>query len=90
MSTQTKKIKDMTMLELKEYLQARGVTVTGYLKPALVDALDYFNDSPPFELYDIFNHLIYHTTDYDKQQTIWWFGQSLVCLLLKCHSMKIL
>ena len=109
MSTQNKKIKDMTMLELKEYLQARGVTVTGYLKPALVeianavqkmmlpldlnfecrddserkliihqneiedpfvnshDALDYFNDSPPFGLYDIFNHLIYHTTDYDKQ-----------------------
>ena len=132
MSTQNKKIKDMTMLELKEYLQARGVTVTGYLKPALVeianavqkmmlpldsnfecrddserkltiheneiedpfvnshDALDYFNDSPPFGLYDIFNHLIYHTTDYDKQQTIWWFGQSLVCLLSKCHSMKIL
>ena len=97
------------MLELKEYLQARGVTVTGYLKPALVeianavqkmmlpldpnfecrddserkliiheneiedpfvnshDALDYFNDSPPFGLYDIFNYLIYHTTDYDKQ-----------------------
>ena len=54
------------------------------------DALDYFNDSPPFGLYDIFNHLIYHTTDYDKQQTIWWFGQSLVCLLSKCHSMKIL
>ena len=25
------------MLELKEYLQARGVTVTGYLKPALVE-----------------------------------------------------
>ena len=109
MSTQNKKIKDMTILELKEYLQARGVTVTGYLKPALVeianavqkmmlpldpnfecrddserkliiheneiedpfvnshDALDYFNDSPPFGLYDIFNHLIYHTTDYDKQ-----------------------
>jgi hypothetical protein len=31
------------------------------------DAIDYFNDSPPFGLYDIFNHLIYHTTDYDKQ-----------------------
>ena len=109
MSTINKKFKDMTMLELKEYLQARGVTVTGYLKPALVeianavekmmlpldpnfecrddleraliihekemedpflnshDTLDYFNDSPPFGLYDIFNHLIYHTTDYDKQ-----------------------
>ena len=37
MSTQNKKIKDMTMLELKEYLQARGITVTGYLKPALVE-----------------------------------------------------
>ncbi len=31
------------------------------------DAIDYFNDSPPFGLYDIFNNLIYHTTDYDKQ-----------------------
>ena len=27
----------MTMLELKEYLQARGITVTGYVKPALVE-----------------------------------------------------
>ena len=26
-----------------------------------------FIDSPPFGLYDIFNHLIYHATDYDKQ-----------------------
>ena len=109
MSTSSRKnFKDMTMLELKEYLQARGVTVTGYLKSSLVqianavqtmmlpvgpnfecqsddkkliihdmeiedpftishDAIDYFNDSPPFGLYDIFNHLIYHTTDYDKQ-----------------------
>ena len=26
-----------------------------------------FTDSPPFGLYDIFNHLIYHATEYDKQ-----------------------
>ena len=26
-----------------------------------------FNSSPPFGLYDIFNHLVYHSTDYDKQ-----------------------
>ena len=26
-----------------------------------------FNSSPPFGLYDIFNHLIYHSTEYDKQ-----------------------
>ena len=26
-----------------------------------------FNDSPPFGLFDIFNHLIYHSCDYDKQ-----------------------
>jgi hypothetical protein len=26
-----------------------------------------FIDSPPFGLYDIFNHLIYHSADYDKQ-----------------------
>ena len=26
-----------------------------------------FIDSPPFRLYDIFNHLLYHLTEYDKQ-----------------------
>ena len=26
-----------------------------------------FTDSPLFGLYDIFNHLIYHATEYDKQ-----------------------
>ena len=26
-----------------------------------------FNSLPPFGLFDIFNHLIYHSTDYDKQ-----------------------
>ena len=26
-----------------------------------------FNSSPPFGLFDIFNHLIYHSTNYDKQ-----------------------
>ena len=26
-----------------------------------------FNSSPPFGLFNIFNHLIYHSTDYDKQ-----------------------
>ena len=26
-----------------------------------------FTDSPPFGLYDIFNHLIYHATEYDEQ-----------------------
>ena len=27
-----------------------------------------FIDSPPFGLYDIFNYLIYHSADYDKQR----------------------
>jgi hypothetical protein len=27
-----------------------------------------FADSPPFSLYNIFNHLIYHFTEYDKQR----------------------
>ena len=31
------------------------------------EVVNNFNDSPPFGLYDIFNHLIYHSTDYDKQ-----------------------
>lgn len=108
----SKIIKDMTMVELKQYLKERGVTVSGYLKPALVEianavekmmlpidpnfekhdslheneekliihdmeienpfsgshvVLNNFIYSPPFGLYDIFNHLIYHSTDYDKQ-----------------------
>ena len=93
--------------DLKQYLKARGVSVTGYLKPALVEiaksvekmlipVLDYakskeenkliiqgvetedplssthkyvndFNASLPFGLFDIFNHLIYSSTEYDKQ-----------------------
>ena len=27
-----------------------------------------FNDSPPFGLFDIFNNLIYHSCDHDKQR----------------------
>ena len=92
---------------MKQCLKARGVSVTGYLKPALVEiaksvekmlkpVLDYakseeenkliihgveiedplssaheyvndFNASPPFGLFDIFNHLIYSSTEYDEQ-----------------------
>ena len=107
-----KSFKDMTMAELKSYLRERGVTVNGYLKPALVeisiavekmmlpidpnfekedcaavnDKLIYIHDMeiedpfsashklennfihcPSFGLYDIFNYLIYHSTEYDKQ-----------------------
>ena len=32
-----KNFKEMCLSDLKEYLQARGVTVTGHLKPALVE-----------------------------------------------------
>ena len=92
---------------MKQYLIARGVSVTGHLKPVLVEiaksvekmlipVLDYakskeenkliihgveiedplsstneyvndFNASPPFGLFDIFNHLIYGSTEHDKQ-----------------------
>ena len=92
---------------MKQYLKARGVSLTGYLKPALVEiaksvekmlipVLGYakskeenkliiygveiedplssvheyvndFNASPPFGLFDIFNHLIYSSTEHDKQ-----------------------
>ena len=92
---------------MKQYLKARGVSVTGYLKTALVEIaksvekmlilvldyakskeeskliiygvdiddplssaheyVNYFNASPPFGLFDIFNHLIYSSTEYDKQ-----------------------
>lgn len=100
----------MSVAQLKDYLQSRGVSVSGYLKPALIEiatavnkmmlplisnfedkaALDNetiyikemevrnpftsqnnlvnnFIDSPPFGLYDIFNYLVYHSTEYDKQ-----------------------
>ena len=100
----------MNIATLKNYIQERGITVNGYLKPALVEIAcavekmmlpidPYFqhdnNDKnvqdsliihdmqikdpftmktennfincPPFGLYDIFNHLIYHSSDYDKQ-----------------------
>ena len=100
--------KAMNVAELKKYLQDRGVSVSGYLKPSLVEiasavermvlpvdpnfekdqtndagtliihdmvipdpfslkTVNNFNSSPPFGLFDIFNHLIYHSTDYDKQ-----------------------
>ena len=35
--------------------------------PFAMNVVNDFNDSPPFGLFDIFNHLIYHSTDYDKQ-----------------------
>ena len=98
----------MSVAELKKYLQERGVSVSGYLKPSLVEIAaavermvlpvdpnfekdqandadkfiihdmlipnpvslkteNNFNSSPPFGLYDIFNYLIYHSTEYDKQ-----------------------
>ncbi|XP_028394460.1 uncharacterized protein LOC114518654 [Dendronephthya gigantea] len=102
--------KAMTVAAIKKYLQARGVSVNGYLKSGLVEIAvavekmmlpldpnfetvengdtlkqrlfihdvqiddpftmtmkNDFIDSPPFGLYDIFNHLIYHATEYDKQ-----------------------
>ena len=93
---------------LTNYLQDRGVLVSGYLKTLLVEIAsavermvlpidpnsekDQTNDagtliihamvipdpfslktvnnlssSPPFGLFDNFNHLIYHSTNYDKQ-----------------------
>ena len=98
----------MNVAELEKYLQDRGVSVSGYLKPSLVEIpsavermvllddpkfekdqkndtgtliihdmvlpdpfflkiVNNFNSSLPFRLFDIFNHLIYHSTDYDKQ-----------------------
>ena len=35
--------------------------------PFSLKTVNNFKSSPPFELYDIFNYLIYHSTDYDKQ-----------------------
>ena len=109
-SKDSKKCKNMSVIQLKECLQNRGVSVSGYLKPALVEiatavnqmmfplscnfeekeTLDYhhfyinemkienpftssnnlvnnFADFPPCGLYDIFNYLTHHSTDYDKQ-----------------------
>ena len=35
--------------------------------PFSLKTVKQFTSSPPFGLYDIFNHLINHSTDYDKQ-----------------------
>ena len=35
--------------------------------PFSLKTVNNFNSSPPFGLYDIFNYLIYHSADYDKQ-----------------------
>ncbi|CAB4002542.1 Hypothetical predicted protein [Paramuricea clavata] len=35
--------------------------------PFVIKTQNNFIDSPPFGLYHIFNHLIYHATEYDKQ-----------------------
>ena len=35
--------------------------------PFSLKTVNNFNSSPPFGLYDIFNHLIYHSTEYDNQ-----------------------
>ncbi|XP_074629434.1 uncharacterized protein LOC141887030 [Acropora palmata] len=108
MQKSTSDFKAMNVAELKKYLQDRGVSVSGYLKPSLVEiasavermvlpvdpnfekdqtnaagtliihdmlipdpfslkTVNNFSSSPPFGLFDIFNHLIYHSTDYDKQ-----------------------
>ena len=35
--------------------------------PFKMKAVNNFVDLPPFGLYDIFNYLIYHSTEYDKR-----------------------
>ncbi len=35
--------------------------------PFTINALNDCKHSPPFGLFDIFNHLIYHSSEYDKQ-----------------------
>ena len=101
----------MKVAELKKiyiYLQDCRISVSGYLKPSLVEiasavermvllvdpnfekdqrntagaliihnmfiphpfslhTVNNFNFLPPFWLFDIFSHLNYHSTDYDKQ-----------------------
>ena len=37
------------------------------LDPFTINVLNDFKHSPPFGLFDIFNHLIYHSSEYDKQ-----------------------
>ena len=36
MDKENKRVSDMTVAERKEYLKMRGVTASGYLKPALL------------------------------------------------------
>ena len=37
------------------------------LDPFKMDVLNNFKNSPSFDLFDIFNHLIYHSSEYDLQ-----------------------
>ena len=37
------------------------------LDPFTINLLNDFKHSPPFGLFNIFNHLIYHSSEYDKQ-----------------------
>ena len=100
----------MNVIQIKNFLLERGVSVNGYDKSSLIkiasavekmgitrvpsmtdhgygvenderliihemeignpfkmDVVNNFIDSPPFGLYDIFNYLICHSTNYDKQ-----------------------
>jgi hypothetical protein len=74
-------LKAMSVAEIKNYLQERGVSVNGYLKPNLVEIAVAVKKmtlplDPNFQkvnnVYTMkqrlnIHHLIYHATDYDKQ-----------------------
>ena len=53
----------------EKLIQSRGLLIHGVQlpDPFKMNVVNDFKNSPPFGLFDIFNHLIYHSTEYDKQ-----------------------
>lgn len=56
--------KEEEQLNVNRHLFIHGIQLTD---PFKANAVNDFKNSPPFGLFDIFNHLIYHSCEYDKQ-----------------------
>lgn len=58
------RINEEEQLNVNRHLFIHGIQLTD---PFKANAVNDFKNSPPFGLFDIFNHLIYHSCEYDKQ-----------------------
>ena len=62
---------------LSRHLNLHDVQLPG---PFKMDVLNNFKHSPPFGLFEIFNHLIYHSCEYDKQDLAEYKSYENYCL----------